>query len=273
MTKEELKKQVLAELGAPTVKVEVDDAVWDKIFSMGLRWFKAKKGVVKLWIQPLIDGQNCYDMPPNGYQIVDVIMPRTNDIAAYLTLGFFDIIPAQGIGFSQTSASSLNGFYSGYVQLLQTLETRRRVFNAEPGWEQIGNKLIISGGGGNCSSIMVPSGCVGCGGSVSGVSGDVSGFAFDCEVSVGLGMLIYYKTNVFGVEDLVGRDEDLIYRFILAQVKKILGRIRSKYKSYPAAGGMIDTDGPELIEEARAELEVLDEEISESQGAMGFVCG
>jgi hypothetical protein len=36
---------------------------------------------------------------------------------------------------------------------------------------------------------------------------------------------------------------------------------------------MIDTDGPELIEEARAELEVLDEEISESQGAMGFVCG
>jgi hypothetical protein len=38
-------------------------------------------------------------------------------------------------------------------------------------------------------------------------------------------------------------------------------------------GGIIDTDGPELIEEARAELEVLDEEISESQGAMGFVCG
>jgi hypothetical protein len=261
-------------LGAPTIKVEVDDAVWDKIFSMAFRWFKAKKGVVKIWIQPLIDGQNCYPLPPGGFKVVDVIMPRSNDIAAYLTLGFFDIIPAQGLGFSSGSASTLNGFYSGYVQLLQSLETRRRVFNADPDWEQVGNQLIISGGGGTCSSIMVPSSsCAGCG-SVSGdISGSVSGMEFDCDVPVGLGMLVYYKTNDFVIEDLIGRDEDLIYRFVLAQVKKILGRIRSKYKSYPAAGGMVDTDGPELIEEARLEMEILEEEISESQGSMGFIVG
>ena len=184
MKKEDIKKEILADLGAPTVKVEIDDAVWDKIFQGAKRWFKGKKGFIRPWVMPILDGKNCYDLPEGAYQVVDVILPRRSDVASLLTLGFFDVIPTNGLGLG--SQGDLQTFYSSYVQLLQTLETRRRVFGADPDWEQIGKQLVITAGtgaNGVCSSIMVPSSC--CGQDlVSGVSGDVSGFAFDCDVQI-----------------------------------------------------------------------------------------
>jgi hypothetical protein len=44
------------------------------------------------------------------------------------------------------------------------------------------------------------------------------------------------------------------------------GKLSTRQTSYTGSG-------PELIEEARLEMEILEEEISESQGSMGFIVG
>lgn len=276
MTREEVKKEILSELGYPVVKVELDDTMWDKIFTHALRWFKAKKGLVKYWVMPIAEGQLCYNYPPNAYEVVEVILPQRSDIASLLSLGFFDLIPVTGIGLGLGSGSqaSLQNFTSMYVQLLQQLETRRRVFGAEPDWYTQGGKIFLTTNGASaaCYSMAVPAGC--CGDTVSGGVGDsVSGVEFGCDVNIGLGMVVGYKSDVIDIPDFRGRDADLIYRYCVALAKQRLARIRGKYKSYPAAGGMVDTDWDTLLEEAKEEFTLLEEEISDSQGAMGFITG
>ena len=89
--------------------------------------------------------------------------------------------------------------------------------------------------------------------------------------------LIYYDyKGVIGQEhipDLPIRDYDLLRRYALAEAKEILGRIRSKYASIPAAGGEINLDGSTLLDEAKAEKERLEEEIGETALPMPFITG
>jgi len=240
-TEEMWKKEIKVELGEPILEVELDDTVWPIIVERAKRWFKAKKGVLGCENMAIVPGKTVYDFPSNACAIIDVILPRRSDIQSLLSLGFFDIVPLNALNIG--SATSAFNSYSAYTQILQALETRRRIFGADPDWEVLCNQLHLIGGSGLCA-------------------GEGTGYA-----------LIIYKKENWSTEELKDRDENLFFRYMLGQAKYFLGRIRSKYKSYPAAGGSIDTDGPELLQEAKEDFELLDVEISESQGPMGIVIG
>lgn len=248
MNETEMKQQILASLGEPTIKVEIDPGQWCLFFQKTLRWFKAKKGLVGCEVIRLIPGQQQYDLPEGANSVVDIHLPiGFGDVQALFSQGILDtnLIPADFYGINSGSYSRY-GFTvsnSAYVQVLQYLETTRRVISAEPTWEVI------------CGKIYVTNGC--------GTNGTNAQY-----------MLVTYKKENVAIEDITDhRDVDLVYRYTEALAKMVLGRIRSKYKSYPAAGGMIDTDGPELLEEAKAEIEKLEEEISDSQFPMGLMVG
>lgn len=240
-TEENWKKEIKVELGEPIVEVELDDTVWPFIVDRSKRWFKAKKGVLGCESMPIVPGKTQYDFPDNACAIIDVILPRRSDIQSLLSLGFFDIVPLNALNIGSTT-SAFNS-YSAYTQILQALETRRRIFSADPDWEVVCGKLHLMGGSGLCA-------------------GEGTGYA----------MIIFKKEN-WSTEELKDRDENLFFRYMLGQAKYFLGRIRSKYKSYPAAGGPIDTDGPELLDEAKEDFLLLDEEIAESQGPMSVIIG
>jgi len=249
MTEAEMKSQILGQLGEPTIKVEIDPGQWCGIFAKTIRWFKAKKGLIGCEVVQLIPGQQQYDFPDNCNTVTDIFLPMGfGDVQALFSQGILDtnLIPADFYGINGGSYSRY-GFTvsnSAYVQVLQYLETTRKVISAEPAWEILCDKIIVS----------------------NGWCGTYSGG--------GQFMLVTFQKQNFTVDDIKNhRDVDLIYRYTEATAKQLLGRIRSKFKSYPAAGGMIDTDGPELLEEARAEFEKLEEEISESQYPMGFLVG
>jgi hypothetical protein len=53
----------------------------------------------------------------------------------------------------------------------------------------------------------------------------------------------------------------------------MVGRVRSKYDSFPTAQGTSIVDGPTLLDEARTEMELLEEEISLSGFPMMPVVG
>jgi hypothetical protein len=249
MNESEMKQQILASLGEPTIKVEIDPGQWCLFFQKTLRWFKAKKGLICCEVIRLIPGQQQYDLPVGANSVVDIHLPvGYGDIQAIFSQGILDtnLIPADIFGIGGSGGFSRYGFTfsnSAYVQVLQYLETTRRVISAEPTWEVMCGKIYVSNGW--------------CGSNANGHA-----------------MLVMYKKEEVSIEDIKDhRDIDLIYRYTEALAKMVLGRIRSKYKSYPAAGGMIDTDGPELIEEGKAEIEKLEEEISDSQFPMGLMVG
>jgi len=247
LTKESLIQEIKTDLGEPTIKIEIDNQVWDVIINKAIRWFRAKKGLIVKTLVPLMEGVQEYPWPVGATTVTDVILPRYNDLSQILTLGLIDIVPADFLIGSTTRSSRARVQISEYVQLLESLENMRKVFGAEPDFyiEESPIKLIR-------------------------LTQKSSSFA----PNLGLMMLVYYKKDDISITDFLGRDEDLIYRYCLAKTKMILGTIRSKYSTYPSAGGSITMDGEALKAEAKEELTLLDTEIDDSQGnAGGIVTG
>ena len=248
MTELEIKNQVLGELGHPTIKVEIDESQWCTIFKKSLRWFKARKGLIGCEIVPLTQGKVYYDFPVNANSISDIYLPIAyGSLQSLFSQGILDtnLFPVNSLGNGGYGSIGFGVSNSAYLQVLQALESTRRIISAEPAWEIQCGKIVVN-----------------------------NGFCFSSGASGGQYMLVFFAKENFDVTEITdARDVDLIYRYVEATAKKIVGRVRSKYKSYPAAGGTIDTDGPDLLEEARVDFEKLEEEIAGSQYPMGFLVG
>lgn len=235
MTEEEIKQEILMQFGAPVVKVEIDDTQWPTLFKRAKRWFQAKKGLLKCG---LFAASPVMAIPADALKIIDVILPGAGGggLGCLMTLGFFDdIVPADVLGRNGQISTTFNN-YSQYVQLMQQLETVRRIFNSDPDWSVQCDKLYLTG---------VTSGQV----------------------------LIIWKRRDWGISELQDRDEDLIYRYCLNEARYVLARIRGKYPSYPSAGGSVEMDASVLLEEYNAEKELLEEEIGASAMPIPFITG
>lgn len=249
-TREEIVEEIKTDLGHPVVKVEIDDAVWDVLFRKAIRWFKAKKGLIATTTIALEDGKNQYDWPAEAYAITDVILPRRSDISDILSLGFFDIVPAAYVIGGSSVPAGTRIDISAYVMLLQSLEMRRRVFSSEPDWYILEHPIKKI-----CIAVKA------------------SNVVYSVNTAP-LYMIVHYKKNTIDVADFLGRDEELFYRYMLAKSKIMVGTIRSKYSTYPTAGGSITMDGEQLKSEGFQEIEKLEMEIDDSQGnAGGIVIG
>lgn len=243
MTQDEVIERIKFELGYPTVKLELDDTAWNSIITRALSWFKAKKGLIGCTQVTLLEGITEYDYPVDANEIIEVTFPTQDTLSMITSLCFFDIIPIYGysLGGAWYSPGAFRFDSSQYVQLLQALEQRRRVLNSEASWYDECRKIIVT----------------------------------TKSPLVGGKMLILYKKITISVTDLFdARDQDMFYRYALATTKTVLGRILRKYSQYPSAGGSINTDGADLIADAKEEFAVLEEEIIGSQGnAGGIVTG
>jgi hypothetical protein len=228
----DLKLEVKSDLGSDYVTVELSDGAFDKVVTQAKRWFTAKKGYIIFRPVTIVDGQLQYVMASDVMNVLDVIFQVPSDVAAFFTLGFFDIIPF-GPNTLMSTGSGLSN-YSGFAQLLMFTEQRKRIFSVEPEWsyDQQTKLLHITARGGTPSGIM----------------------------------LIQVKTSKFDPATLSEKDEELFVRWVKAKCKEIVGRVRSKYDTMPGAGGPVALDGKALIDEAKAEFEQLDKDIFSSQG-------
>ena len=66
---------------------------------------------------------------------------------------------------------------------------------------------------------------------------------------------------------------NLVVKYAIADAKEMLGRHRSKYDTYPAAGGTVGLDGGKLLDEAEKEKAKLDEDIIERGFPVPFEVG
>lgn len=239
MTPAEIKEEVLSQLGWPTVKIEIDDTAWDAIFKRTKRWFDTKKGVPGA---SLASAMQEMDFPPDAAQILDVIMPSDggNTLGAILTGGFFtDIVPADVIARGGMFSTSFSN-YSAFVQLIQQIEIVRRTFSSEPDWtvSPTGKLQIMP----------------------ANLTGTI--------------MIIYKKKrDLWQIDELKDRDEDIFYRACLNEAKYVLSRTRGKYPNYPAAGGNIETDAADLKDEWKEGREELNKEIDDMAMPIGWITG
>lgn len=231
-----LKEWILRKLGAPILKVELTEAHLEDAIEDALRWLAAKKGVPNVVEIQLVPGETEYALPADADVVTDVIMTEpTFDLASvfYPTMGLLD----GQVPFNLYATAAM-GVASDYVQVLQYLETLRRVAGSEAEWTQEGQKLVIA-------------------------PAQQSGK-----------MIVTYSTSSVPDVSLLGeRDYDLVRRYSLANAKETLGRVRSKYGEYPTAQGSTSLDGDRLLEEASTAKEALNEEIGDSGYPLGFLTG
>lgn len=233
---EQLRKWILRRLGAPLLKVELtEDHLCDEVDD-ARHWFSAKKGVKRQALITFEYGKVDYALPDEVDTVLDVAFP-VSPLDLSLVFSPFVMIDEK-VPYDVFAAPSSAGIYSSFTQTLQYIEMAKRVLSAEADWRQEGRTLFV---------FPVPR-----------TSGQV---------------LIDYKSNVFTIEQLNERDHDILKRYALAKAKEDLGRIRSKYDSYPTAQGTTSLDGERLLEEAQRDIEALDEEIALSAFPIPFLVG
>lgn len=215
-----------------TVEVELTKDQFNTAVRLAKRWFVAKKGFSVFRPVSLVPGQAEYKMKEDVAQVMDVIFQVPNDVSAFFSLGFFDLIPygPQSIGSIGSGLSN----YSGFAQLLDYTEKRKRVFSVDPDWyyDQQNQKLMIASRPGSTVNMMI----------------------------------VHAKLSEFDPKDLLDKDDYIFTKWVRAKCKEIVGRVRSKYDSLPAASGQVTLDGKDLIAEAEKEFEALEREIFASQG-------
>lgn len=214
------------------LQIELTNAQYDQAFRRTMMWFTSKKGFTVYRPLTIIPGISEYRMADDVNNVLDVVYAVPDDVAAFFSLGFFDLIPygPQSIGNLTANTSS----YSGFAQLLQYNEERKKVFSVTPDWSYDQQTKILH--------------------------------AIYRSAGINTIALLQLKLRDFDVSHLVDKDMDLFYRFLLASSKEIVGRIRSKYDSLPSANGQVTLDGKELIAEAKEEKEMCEKELFASQG-------
>lgn len=218
---------ILRRLGAPFLKVELTQDHLDDALEDARRWFVAKKGVTKYWQTHASASVTEYILP-NDADTVTNVMFSANPLDLSLVFSPFLLID-ETIPYDVFAAPSSGGLYSSFTQTLQYIEMGKRILGVEEDWFQTGRKLNIVPRARNEAYLIVE-----------------------------------YKANTITVEQLSERDHDLVKRFALARAKNVVGRVRSKYDSFPTAQGTAGLDGPTLLDESRMELEKLEEEIIDS---------
>jgi hypothetical protein len=236
MDADALGQWILRRLGAPFLKVELTQDHLDDCVEDARRWFVAKKGVTKFYQTNVLDGVTEYILPSDVDTVTDLMFAGSS-LDLSLVFSPFILIDDK-VPYDVFAAPSSMGLYSSFTQTLMYIDMAKKVLSADEDWRHEGRKLYITPRPKNATY-----------------------------------MIVEYKANMVTIEHLGERDHDLIKRFALAKAKEIVGRVRSKYDSFPTAQGSAGLDGPTLLDEARTELELLEEEIALSGFPMMPVVG
>ena len=230
------KEWILRQLGCPFVKVELSQESLCDVLENAKRWFAAKKGVIRYNTIQVIDGVTAYCLDEDVDTVIDVV-PSVAPLDISLVFSPFILVDDK-VPYDVFAAPSSAGLYSSFAQTLQYIEMAKRILGAEFDWRQENRTLHVFPLPKNASQLIIE-----------------------------------YKTTTFAINQLTERDHDLIKRYALAWAKMIIGRIRSKFDSFPTAQGSASMDGVDLITEGREEIKDLDEEIGQSAMPIHFIAG
>lgn len=260
MLKEDLVEKVKRRLGAPMVKVELDDTqIFDNIDytrQKFIKWAVGNSTQEKYMTLLLRGGQTLYDMPANTVDVLSYNIHTMGSIHTLFTvenylyqMGMFDQVLMRGGGGDYTLLS-----YHIARGFLETV--RRYVVDAYNfTYHKYTNQLEINPAPPSSSTTTVTS---------AGPSGNV-------YVENTPGYLLLRTYQIEGTaEDIY--DNEWILDYVTALCKISLGRVRSKFANFAAVGSNVGLamDGDTLLQEGQADLERLDESLRMEQTYEGL---
>lgn len=255
MTRTEAVRWMELQLGSGVVVVEMTSEQLRTAFDGAIRWYVSRRGFRRSIVIDLTSGISEYPMPPDCDHVLEVAFqaPKPDIVGAINPYAFTDM---ESVPVAWASISGVPGgqFYSMYSLVLRHSETAKRVLGAEFAWEYDAWNRVLK---------LYPA---------VRLSGKAA---------------VLYISRTLNAEDpqqptdppndfraLPYRDRDIILRYALASAKSILGRIRGKYTDgLPSAGGSKTLDGDQLLSEAQAEFETLNEEVKALSEPVGFLVG
>lgn len=225
-TAEEIRQYILMRLGYPAVRIELTQAHLDEAIKESLTWFARYSNVGKRFVisktKAGVARYNIDQIIPEEYILVDDVI-----YDPHIPLTYFQYFFSVNVPFFQTDTVTLFPIHPlvatfEFGVLTATYHQMLRVFGREGSWRLIGNKELILH--------PVPQG----------------------EIP----FAVFY-TKIVSSNEI--RDLQWVKDYSLAVAKEMLGRIRSKYNSYPSPTGEVSLDGERLLEEAKEEKEKLKE--------------
>jgi hypothetical protein len=224
-----IKQDVLQKLGQGHVHVHLPEGTLDTCYFEAVKWYVTYRGEMHTADIDFIEGQQKFDIADDCYYVYTVDLPfsskRLSD--AFGAFGLFGLdflnisdIPADEIYHSNGFTGN---FYSTLTMAKQYGEMASRVLGGETGWEWLPTERKL---------VIIP------------------------EVpQTGPGRVKYISTQVtFGdnnPNNASPRKYLFLQNYTLAVAKEALGRIRSKFNSFPGAESDIQLDGDTLLSEGQ----------------------
>ncbi len=239
LSKDRVIEKTQRKLGWPQVCVELLPEHFDEAIDDTDRWFMAWFGSVKEQTVSYASGEREVSVVDDCMIVIDVALPaRNTDYMALLNpMAFTDGVAQLPLQSTQIG----HGTYSEIEQLLAYQEMGARILGAEREWEYVRQTRKIR---------MFPA----------------------AAPTSSAGTLVYwYTSNEIDYRTMTPWEEHLYLRWMEAECKKTLGRIRSKYGEVPGPAGPVSMDGAELLDEAKTAMEEL--MIEAKAAPMPFVAG
>jgi hypothetical protein len=233
--REQIKDYVLLMLGAPVVKVELDDQNVDAAVDLALQVFEdyAPREYFNYYVFNTTPGKSVYTMPADVGFIRNVFYKEqpslqfsANDLGGALPIEYY---------YPGGSYASIQG---GLLDPNQPIYGRMGEWVLYKQYEQMYNRLSSQIGGwewvdGYCNIKLYP---------------------IPCRCSA---VIVHYLQKKPDFKQVT----QAMQEGALCFAKIMLGRIRSKYKSLPGPNGGVQLDGVELLQEGREEKKEWEERL------------
>jgi hypothetical protein len=265
MTEQKLWRYVLRTLGGNITDVELtskgdkdpvtgqiyeeDETHQHDCFADARRWFAYRVGFKKIVQVRLSNNQSAYIMPPETIEVVDVQLPNfqlpTID-ADQFSYTYYTLLFGQ---WTNPNVAPLP--YSDLVQRLQYLEQIGRIFSSDRDWEYHPNTRILE---------------------IYPAPGSLASPSF-YNSSAGSAALVTILSYHIEPTQLDPQDLDLFKRKLVICAMRTLGNIRMKFDSIPSVGGDRSMNGMDLIGEASALEEKLEQDVLNWKRSVPLITG
>ena len=236
--RDQWRRYILLKLGAPTIRVELTQAQLDMAIDEALRrfaqWVDWNHKLTIVGVNPGQEWIDLHEVVGEYIGVEDVIYNPDQNTQVFNN--WFAFIGASfNFGWGNYYVNAPYTTMVDYTIWVNYYEQWRRKIGEEPTWELIGDRIFLH----PAPREAVPVG-------------------------------IIYQAP--WEESMIHRDE-WIKEWALAEAKEVLGRIRSKFGSFPGPRGDLSLDGETLISEAREDKERLLERLNEYVRPMPILTG
>lgn len=221
----QVREYVLHMLGAPVVKLELDEQNIDFCIDQAMKVFEdyAGKEYFSYYVFNTVPGKSVYDMPPEVGMIRNVYYKEMGTFA-FQASDLDGAIPIEYF-YPGGSYASIQG---GLMDPIQPMWGRMGEWVLYKQYEQMYSRVSSNLGGWE----------------FLGGFGTIKLYPVPYRVQ---NVIVHYMQKQKDWAEVT----QAMQEGALTYAKEILGRIRSKYQSVPGAGGSVAMDGSTLIQEAR----------------------